>query len=65
VMAQEEVKEEARPDLEHGKLPDPEAKAISCLFDQIRALERKIADLNEEQSRLRALLDEKEISKVS
>jgi len=65
VMAQEEVKEEARPDLEHGKLPDPEAKAISCLFDQIRALERKIAELNEEQSRLRALLDEKEIPKVS
>jgi len=23
-------------DLEHGRLPDPEAKAIACLFDQIR-----------------------------
>jgi len=32
-------------DLEHGKLPDPEAKAISCLFDQIRELERKYAAL--------------------
>jgi serine O-acetyltransferase len=34
-----------RMDLEHGKLPDPEAKAIACLFDQIRDLERKHADL--------------------
>lgn len=32
-------------DLEHGKLPDPEAKAISCLFDQIRELERKYGEL--------------------
>jgi len=43
VVLQEEPKvEELRPDLEHGKLPDPEAKAISCLFDQIRALEKKV-----------------------
>ena len=34
-----------RMDLEHGRLPDPEAKAIACLFDQIRDLERKYADL--------------------
>jgi serine O-acetyltransferase len=34
-------KPSARMDLEHGKFPDPEAKAISCLFDQIRELERK------------------------
>ena len=39
------VDEEQRPDLEHGNLPDPEAKAISCLFDQIRALEKKVEDL--------------------
>ncbi len=46
VMQQEKkVEEKERPDLEHGKLPDPEAKAISCLFDQIRALEQKVADL--------------------
>jgi len=42
-------------DLEHGQLPDPEAKAISCLFDQIQVLERKIRELTEEQERLRAL----------
>jgi hypothetical protein len=40
------VEEEQRPDLEHGNLPDPEAKAISCLFDQIRALEKKVAELS-------------------
>ena len=34
-----------RMDLEHGRLPDPEAKAIACLFDQIRDLERKYAEL--------------------
>jgi serine O-acetyltransferase len=48
VMQQEKavVEEEQRPDLEHGNLPDPEAKAISCLFDQIRALEKKVEDLS-------------------
>ena len=45
-VLQDEPKEEKdRPDLEHGKLPDPEAKAISCLFDQIRTLEKKVDDL--------------------
>lgn len=45
VMQQEPKVEEQRPDLEHGKMPDPEAKAISCLFDQIRALEIKVEGL--------------------
>lgn len=47
VMQQEQKVEKERPDLEHGKLPDPQAKAISCLFDQIRSLEQKVADLTE------------------
>ncbi len=53
---------ETKADLDHGQLPDPEAKAISCLFDQIRALERKVRQLTEEQERLRGLvkLSEKE-----
>ena len=34
-----------RMDLEHGRLPDPEARAIACLFDQIRDLERKYSEL--------------------
>lgn len=49
VVMQQEKKpveeEQQRPDLEHGKLPDPEAKAISCLFDQIRVLEKKVEEL--------------------
>jgi serine O-acetyltransferase len=47
VVMQEKPKVvEERPDLEHGKMPDPEAKAISCLFDQIRALENKVEELS-------------------
>jgi serine O-acetyltransferase len=45
VVMQEEKAAESRPDLEHGKLPDPEAKAIACLFDQIRTLEGKVREL--------------------
>ena len=62
VMAQQ--KEEGRADLEHGKLPDPEAKAISCLFDQIRELERKYALLAEEHETLRKTVENsrKEVS---
>jgi serine O-acetyltransferase len=40
-------------DLEHGKFPDPEAKAISCLFDQIRELERKFSTLEAEHEALK------------
>uniref|UniRef100_UPI003D81A137 serine O-acetyltransferase n=1 Tax=Trichloromonas sp. TaxID=3069249 RepID=UPI003D81A137 len=43
-------KPEPRADLEHGQLPDPEAKAISCLFDQLRALETKVKKLTEQQA---------------
>ncbi len=57
------LSEEKKPDLEHGRLPDPEAKAISCLFDQIRALERKVSELTEEQERLRAELAAKPAAK--
>ncbi|WP_129127778.1 serine O-acetyltransferase [Geomonas oryzae] len=51
VMATE--KPQDRPDLEHGKMPDPEAKAISCLFDQIRELERKYNALAAEHEALK------------
>jgi len=50
-------KVESKVDLEHGQLPDPEAKAISCLFDQIRALEQKVKDLTDEQHRLKAEIE--------
>ncbi len=52
-MQQEPKVEEERPDLEHGKMPDPEAKAISCLFDQIRALEKKVDDLTARLDKVR------------
>ena len=51
VMATEKPAD--RMDLEHGKLPDPEAKAIACLFDQIRELERKYDTLAAEHETLK------------
>jgi serine O-acetyltransferase len=51
-MAQEK-KEEGRADLQHGQMPDPEGKAISCLFDQIRELERKYTQLASEHEELK------------
>jgi len=56
VVFSEGQKQEARADLEHGRLPDPEAKAISCLFDQIRALEKRVQELTEEQQELKSQL---------
>ncbi|HWI41087.1 MAG TPA: serine O-acetyltransferase [Verrucomicrobiae bacterium] len=40
-------------DLEHGKLPDPEAKAIECLLEQIHELDRKYSALNAEFNELK------------
>lgn len=59
VMSPEKAQEKT--DLEHGKLPDPEAKAIACLFDQIRELERKFDELARENEALKknAASDEK------
>ena len=54
VMGTEKPQE--RMDLEHGKMPDPEAKAISCLFDQIRELERKYNALAAEHELLKKKL---------
>jgi len=54
VMTAEKPSEKA--DLEHGKLPDPEAKAISCLFDQVRELERKYNALAAEHEALKKQL---------
>jgi serine O-acetyltransferase len=48
--------DESKHDLEHGQLPDPEAKAIACLFDQVRALENKVRELTEEQEKLKSRL---------
>jgi serine O-acetyltransferase len=53
----QEKQDETRPDLEHGKLPDPEAKAISCLFDQIKELEKKYAALSVEHEAFKKRLE--------
>ncbi len=50
VLASEKASQKI--DLEHGKLPDPEAKAIACLFEQLRELERKYHSLAEEHRKL-------------
>ena len=55
VMAQEATKE-GRPDLEHGKLPDPSAKAIECLFEQIKGLEQKYESLLQDHEVLKKQL---------
>ncbi len=39
-------------DLQHDKLPDPVAKAVGCLFDQIGRLENQIEALQDSQEKL-------------
>jgi serine O-acetyltransferase len=55
VMAAEGLKD-GRPDLEHGKLPDPSATAIACLFDQLKGLEQKYDNLQKEHEVLKKQL---------
>jgi serine O-acetyltransferase len=50
-------KSPGKTDLEHGKLPDPEAKAIACLFDQIRELERKFGELSKDYENLKKIVN--------
>jgi serine O-acetyltransferase len=54
IVMSEEKQVDSKTDLEHGRLPDPQAKAMECLFDQIRSLELQVKELSEEQQRLRA-----------
>jgi serine O-acetyltransferase len=58
VMAEEKPAEKPaeKPDLKHGDMPDPEAKAISCLFDQIRELDRKYQALLKDHEDLKKKL---------
>jgi len=43
-------------DLQHDKLPDPVAKAVSCIFDQMHRLEDRVEELQSEQKKLRERL---------
>jgi len=45
-------------DLQHGNLPDPVAKVVSCMMDQIHNLEKKVTELTVEQKRLTNELDQ-------
>jgi serine O-acetyltransferase len=48
-----EGKQPEKPDLQHGNMPDPEAKAIACLFDQLRDLDKKFQILAAEHEVLK------------
>jgi serine O-acetyltransferase len=43
-------------DLQHDKLPDPVAKAVSCIFDQMHRLEDRVEELQKEQQNLQERL---------
>ena len=45
VVSADQAEKADRADLEHGRMPDPQAKAIECLFDQIRQLESEVSEL--------------------
>lgn len=51
-----EGEKEGRPDLEHGKMPDPSATAIACLFNQLKGLEDKYDSLQKEHEVLKKQL---------
>ncbi len=46
--------------LDHNKLPDPVAKAVGCMFEQIQRLEDRIEVLQEEQKNLKAQMSHSE-----
>lgn len=56
VVMTTEGSKDGRPDLEHGKLPDPSATAIACLFEQLKGLEQKYETLQNEHELLKKQL---------
>ncbi len=58
VLMSEETKE-GRPDLEHGKLPDPSASAFAHMAEQLKELEEKYNNLHSEYESLRKELNTK------
>jgi len=47
-------------DLEHGNLPDPVAKAVTCMMEQIARLEDKVEILTQEQEELKSELERRD-----
>jgi serine O-acetyltransferase len=50
-------------DLEHNKLPDPVAKAVNCMMDQISRLEEQLKGLVAEQQQLKNELAQASLQK--
>lgn len=48
-------------DLEHADLPDPVAKAVSCMMDQIVRLEDQVQALKNEQAELKSELSQRKV----
>ncbi len=46
-------------DLQHGKLPDPVAQAVSCIFDQLHRLEDRVEELQERLAQYETAAGEK------
>jgi serine O-acetyltransferase len=44
-------------DLQHDQMPDPVAKAISCVFDQIHRLEKQVDGYQQQVEALQATID--------
>ena len=53
VMTGQQAETSGRLDLEHGRMPDPSAKALACLFDQLKNLEQKVEQLSRDNEQLR------------
>ncbi len=51
-------------DLQHGNLPDPVAKAVTCMMDQIHNLEARVRELTEEQQALKGELERRHESEA-
>jgi len=59
IVLNQESSKRGRASLDHGNMPDPEAKAIACLFDQIRSLEQKYDNLATQNEEIKKKLEQK------
>ena len=59
IVLNQESSTSGRASLDHGNMPDPEAKAIACLFDQIRSLEQKYDNLATQNEEMKKKLEQK------
>lgn len=50
-------------EMDHHLLPDPEARAIACLFDQVKELEGKVANIEGKSGKMEKIKKEKKDDK--